>query len=402
MKILLVHNKYKQPGGEDVVFEQERRLLVDAGHHVIAYCRSNDETDRLSLGNRLLLPARILWATDTVLDFERLLNREKPDVVHVHNTFMMISPAIYSVCFRYGIPVVQTLHNYRLLCPAATLFRNGQVCESCLDHGLWQSVLYGCYRDSRPATAAVATMLGYHRTVGTWQMIGRYVALTEFARSKFISSGFSAEKISVKPNFVDPDPGVGDDRDDHAVFVGRLDNGKGIETVVRACSKVGARCKVKVIGDGPHREAAEREARDRGVSSISFLGQFRRQDAIEELKKARFVIMPSEGYEGFSMCIVEAFASGTPVLCSAMGSMKEIVHDGRTGLYFNPGDSDDLANKIEWAHDHPAEMAAMGRAARREFETRYTARSNYSQLMQIYEQTLAEYKPASTSPRWIQ
>ena len=210
MKILLVHNQYQQPGGEDVVFEQERQLLESNGHQVVTYRRSNWEADSYTGVKRLVLVRKTIWADDTRKEFAQLVRREKPDLVHVHNTFIMISPSIYSVCREANIPVVQTLHNYRLLCPAANFFRKGRICEECVEHTLWRSVRYGCYRGSRSATATVALMLATHRSLGTWDRdVTCYIALTEFTRSKFIQGGLAAQKIFVKPNFVSPDPARG-------------------------------------------------------------------------------------------------------------------------------------------------------------------------------------------------
>src|SRR5437773_3621463 len=224
MKILLVHNSYQQAGGEDVVFEQERQLLESAGHTVIQYCRSNWEAAGYSGIRSLALVRRTVWATDTRRDVVRLLDEEKPDLVHVHNTFVMISPSIYSACREAGIPVVQTLHNYRLYCPCATFFRDGHTCEDCIEHSLWRSVRHRCYRDSRAATAAVAVMLLVHRQQHTWtQDVNCYIALSEFARNRFVSAGLPADKIWVKPNFMHPDPGARPHNAcEYALFVGRL------------------------------------------------------------------------------------------------------------------------------------------------------------------------------------
>jgi glycosyltransferase involved in cell wall biosynthesis len=208
LKIAIIHNFYQQPGGEDVVFEQERQLLERKGHKVIVYTRSNSELEDSSSWNRAGLLKRIVWAEDSNAEVKGLLQREKPDVVHIHNTFMVISPSIYKACIDAGVPTVQTLHNFRLLCPASTLLRQGEVCEECIEKSLLQSIRYGCYRHSRPTTAAVALMLAVHRVRGTWSNdISAYVALTEFAKQKFLTNGFPPEKIFVKPNFVEPDPG---------------------------------------------------------------------------------------------------------------------------------------------------------------------------------------------------
>ena len=392
MKILLVHNEYQQRGGEDVVFEQEKRILERTGHDVITYCRSNHEIEELSVVGRAGLLVRTVWASDTHRDFSALLARENPDVVHVHNTFVMISPSVYSACRERGIPIVQTLHNFRLLCPGAQLLRDGKICEECIDHSLWRSVWHACYRDSRPATASVALMLAWHRRSGTWnELVDRYIALTEFARNKFIAAGFAPGKIVVKPNFVDPDPGEKESAGEYALYVGRLSREKGLRTLLDAWKRLPKSCPLHIAGDGPQRQELEDEAQRCGLSSIRFRGRLSHSETIAAMKGARFLILPSEWYEGFPMTLAESFACGTPVICSKLGAMEEIVEDDRTGLHFLPGDSEDLAQKVEWAFSHSSEMAAMGRAARREYESRYTAERAYSQLMEIYEQTVAAY-----------
>jgi glycosyltransferase involved in cell wall biosynthesis len=392
MKLVLVHNTYQQPGGEDVVFEQEKRLLQRAGHVVVTYCRSNREILEFSAIGRALVAPRTIWSGDSHREFAALLRREDPDVVHVHNTFMMISPSIYSACRDHGVPVVQTLHNFRLLCPAATFFRDGKICEDCVDHGLWCSVRHGCYRNSRPATVTVALMLSSHRRMGTWdELVDCYLALTEFSRNKFVAAGFSADKIVVKPNFVDPDPGPRDRDGEYALYIGRLSKEKGLATLVQAWSRLRTRIPLEIVGDGPEREELEAQAQSDSTSQIAFRGRSSHEATLAAAKRAKFMVLPSECYENFPMSIVEAFACGTPVICSRLGGMEELVEDHRTGLLFAPGNADDLAEKVEWALSHPSDLAAMGREGRREFEEKYTAEKNYSYLMDIYERTAHAY-----------
>jgi glycosyltransferase involved in cell wall biosynthesis len=392
VKILLVHNEYQQPGGEDVVFEHEKRILERGGHEVVTYRRSNHEIEELSAIGRGALMFRTVWASDTYHDFGTLLEREKPDVVHVHNTFVMISPSIFSACRKRGIPVVQTLHNFRLLCPGAQFLRDGKICEDCVDHSLLRSVWHGCYRDSRPATASVALMLAWHRRAGTWdELVDRHIALTDFARNKFIASGFAPDKIVVKPNFVDPDPGAKQNPGTSALYVGRLSKEKGLHTLLDAWKLLPKSCSLDIVGDGPEREELEAEAHRSGLYSIQFRGRLSHEESLAAMKSAGFLILPSEWYEGFPMTIAESFACGTPIICSKLGAMEEIVDESRTGLHFTPGDSEDLARKVEWAFAHPSELATMGRAARQEYEDHYTSERAYTQLMTIYEQTLAAY-----------
>jgi glycosyltransferase involved in cell wall biosynthesis len=390
MKILLVHNTYQQPGGEDVVFDQERQLLESAGHQVLTYCRSNWEIAGYSALKRLALVGRMVWARDTRREIASLLHRQKPDLVHVHNTFLMVSPSIYSACKEAHIPVVQTLHNYRLFCPAANFYRNGHVCEECAEHSLWRGVLYGCYRDSCAETSAVALMLTVHRCLGTWsEMVDCFIALSGFSRQKFIEGGIPAEKMAVKPNFVYADPGCRARSGEYALFIGRLSPKKRVVTLLAAWQLLQVRIPLRIVGGGPERDSLEAHATQMELSDVRFLGQLPRDQVIAALKGALFLLFTSEWYETFGMAIIEAFACGVPVICSRLGAMKEIVADGRTGLHFTPGNADDLAAKVEWAWAHPREMQEMGREARAEYEAKYTAERNYEMLMEIYTKAIA-------------
>jgi glycosyltransferase involved in cell wall biosynthesis len=391
VKILLVHNKYQQPGGEDVVFEQERKLLENAGHNVATYCRTNDEISKYSGLQRLTLIKNTISSEESRREVLGVLQREEPEVVHIHNTFMMISPSIYSACREAGVPVVQTLHNYRLLCPAANFFRDGHVCEECEEHGVWRGVKYGCYRGSRVATATVALMLTVHRQRHTYtESIDRFIALSAFAKNKYVAGGLPGEKIEVKPNFVDPDPGERSQAGDYAVFVGRLSEEKGLDTLVAAWSRLANRIPLVIVGDGPVGSRLKKQAQERGISSIDFRGRLPRSEAQEVVKRSRFMILPSECYENFPMGMVEAFACGVPVISARLGALQELIDDGRTGLHFTPGSPEELAEKVEWAWSHPERLREMGKEARREFERRYTAEKNYSMLMDIYKSVITQ------------
>ncbi len=391
VKIMIVHNSYQQPGGEDVVFSQERELLTRAGHEVVAYCRSNWEVKSYSGVKRLALARRAIWAEDTRRDFVELLRMQKPDLIHVHNTLVMISPSIYAACSEAGIPVVQTLHNYRLFCPASTFFRDGHICEECMEHTLWRSVRYGCYRDSRATTAAVALMLAVHRARHTWTRdITSYITLTEFARSKFVQGGLPADKIFIKPNFVHPDPGSRDrcDDGDYALFVGRLSPEKRVSTLLKAWGLLRNRIPLLIIGGGPQHRQLEVLSEQRGLEGINFLGSLPHDQTLAAIKRARLLIFASEWYETFGLTMVEAFACGVPVICTRLGAMQEIVDHGRTGLHFTAGDAEDLAETTQWAWNNPARMRLMGKEARQEYENKYTAEKNYPILMSIYEKAL--------------
>ncbi|PYV70180.1 MAG: glycosyl transferase family 1 [Acidobacteria bacterium] len=390
MKVLTVHNHYQQPGGEDVVFEAERRLLSRHGHDVVVFEENNDSIQANSMSRSIRLAARTIWSQVSYDKLADVIRRSHPDVAHFHNTIPLISPSAYYACHRMGVPVVQTLHNYRLVCPAGNFFRGHAVCEECVEHTLLRSVRYGCYRQSRPATATVAAMLTLHRSRGTWdRMVDRYVALTEFARRKFRAAGLPAFKLAVKPNFVEAEPGIGFHSRSYALFVGRLTEEKGIATLLKAWDKV-SDIALRLAGDGPMLQQLEQQIQKYARANVTYLGQVPRDEIVPLMKAARFLVFPSQWYEGFPMTIAEAYACGTPVIASRLGAMQEIVHDERTGLHFTPGDADDLARKVEWAWAHPDEMREMGQNARAEYEAKYTPERNYKMLMNVYEQATQE------------
>ncbi len=389
MKILIVHNTYQLPGGEDVVCARERDLLRAHGHTVEEYRRSNHEIEQYSLLQRLLMSGKVVWNGESKHDFSRRLQEFRPDVVHVHNTFMVISPSIYGACREFGVPVVQTLHNYRLLCPSAVFFRDGKPCHDCESH-LGHSVLHACYRDSRMATASVAIMLAWHRAAGTYhEEVDRYIALTRFSRSNFLRAGFAAERIMVKPNFVDPDPGERKTDGAYALYIGRISAEKGLRTVMSAWRRLPEAIPLRIAGTGPLVDEVRAAANAIGPH-IEYLGQISGAQVLEEMKGARFVIFPSELYENFPLTLCEAFACGVPVIASNVGAMQEIVANDETGMHFEAGNADDLAEKVFHAWTHRDEMRRMGKRARMEFENKYTAELNYSRLMEIYQSVLSE------------
>jgi glycosyltransferase involved in cell wall biosynthesis len=316
------------------------------------------------------------------------MQRERPDVVHVHNTFPVISPAVYYAANEAAIPVVQTLHNFRMLCPAGTLFRDGHVCEDCIGKRVpWPGVIHGCYRNSRLATAAGAAMLATHNYKQTWsKAVSAYIALTDFARNKFIQAGFPAEKILVKPNYLQTDPGLGEGTGNYALFVGRLTAEKGISTLLEAWRQIGTKLPLQIAGDGPMAPEVEKASRE--MQGVTWLKWLPREEILERMKHASALILPSTWYEPFGMILVEAFAVGLPVIASDLGSMSAIVDHQRTGLHFEAGNATSLVEAVRWFRAHPAEVALMRAQVRLEYEMKYTAERNYAQMMNIYELVL--------------
>lgn len=381
MKILIVHNFYQQPGGEDAVFKTESSLLEAYGHQITHYTIHNDAVAKI---NAASVAAATVWNHSTYSDLKQLLLQTTPQIVHFHNTFPLISPSAYYAVQSLKIPIVQTLHNYRLLCPNGEFFRGGKVCEDCLDKLVpWPSIAHACYRHNRLASSAVTTMLTLHRLMGTWEKaIDRYIVLTDFARKKFVEAGLPAEKLIIKPNFVHPAPAVGSGKGGYALFVGRLAVEKGIHTLLKAWKQLGCVVPLKIVGDGPLADQVQQATRQ--YPGIHWLGRRSPTEVYELMGDAAFLIFPSEWYEGLPRTIVESFAVGTPVIASNLGAMSSLIRHGVTGLHFQAGSSTDLVAQVEWAVAHPKEIADMRQAARAEYEEKYTAEINYRKLIEIY------------------
>jgi glycosyltransferase involved in cell wall biosynthesis len=388
MRVLTVHNSYREPGGEDLSARMEAALLRSKGHEVLEYWRSNREV-AAGFGH-VGAALQAVWSTDTARQIDRLLRDFKPDIVHVNNFWFRISPAIYWVAKRHGRAVVQSLRNYRILCPDATFFRRGKPCELCKAKWFaYPGIFYGCYRASRLQTLHISGAMALHRLIHTWQdKVDLYVTPTEFAKGKFIEAGFPAAKIMVKPNFVAPDPHQREERGCYALFVGRLAPEKGLLTLLRAWQSI-PHIPLQIVGSGPLWPEVQSFRCAQPSADIQILGQCDPQEVFARMKKACFVILPSEWYETFGRVAIEAFACGVPVLASRLGAMAELIDDGHTGLLFRPGDAADLAATARWAMEHPAAMARMGARARQVYEALYTDEQNYRRLMEIYARALS-------------
>jgi glycosyltransferase involved in cell wall biosynthesis len=383
MKILIAHNAYQHRGGEDAVVDAEISLLRANGHDVALYQRHNDELESTS---RPAAAVSAIWARRSADDISRLCESFGPDLIHVHNTVPLISPSLYWAAARWNVPVVQTLHNFRLLCPQAMLLRNGKVCEDCVGKVPWRAISHKCYRDSTLQSAVLTGMLATHRVLGTYSgKVTRYIALNTFCRDKFIKGGLPAELIRIKPNFVASDKIPTWENRHGGLFVGRLSFEKGLDVLINAVAKLGTES-IRIIGQGP----LENEVKQ--AFGGNYLGLKAPGQVLDLLHRAQFLVVPSTCYETFGLVAIEAFACGTPVIASRHGGLGELVDDGVTGLLVNPGDAGDLAEKIAWAQSHPAEMLRMGQAARAQYEIKYTSSHNYKMLINIYEDAIAAAK----------
>jgi glycosyltransferase involved in cell wall biosynthesis len=382
MRILHVHNFYQLPGGEDQSFAATGAMLEDFGHEVIRFTMRNDVI--VGVGT-LTAATKVVWNRAVHKELRRLIRRTRPDIAHFENTFPLVSPAAYYACHAERLPVVQTLRNFRMVCPSGLLYRNGKICEDCLGRWTpWPGILHGCYRGNRLGTAAVAAMIATHRTIGTWHKhVDAYIALNAFVRAKYIQAGLAAEKLHINPNFLTSDPGPGGGEGGYALFAGRLSPEKGIETLVAAWDDLASELPLKILGDGPQsNRVAEATARH---PSIEWLGWRPVEDVLDLIGGAKFVVVPSVCYESFNRTQLEAFAKGTPVVASRQGSMQAIVEHQRTGLLFTPNDPNDLVRQVRWLLKSPATYERMRLAARAEFDRYYTTALSHARLLRIYE-----------------
>ncbi|MEA5598352.1 glycosyltransferase family 4 protein [Rivularia sp. UHCC 0363] len=381
MRILTIHNLYQFRGGEEECYEAEVSLLQQMGHQVEIYEENND---RLNALNKVSLVTKIIWSQKTYKDIRRCLKQQSFDIVHVHNFFPLISPSVYYAAKAEGVPVVQTLHNYRLLCPNGLFFRDNQVCEECTGKVIpYPGVLRGCYRNSQVVSAGVASMLSVHRAMRSWtEMVDLYICLTEFAKQKFIEGGLPPSKIVVKPNFVNFDSGVGSGNGGYALFVGRLSTEKGLDTLLAAWEDLGIHIPLKIVGNGPLAEYVVQAVKR--LPQVEWLGRKSLAEVHILMGEAMFLVFPSKWYETFGRVAIEAFAKGTPVIAANIGAIAELVVNDKTGLHFQPGDPQDLVDKVKWVLANPEKLTQMRHEARLEFEAKYTAQKNYDQLIEIY------------------
>ncbi len=386
LTVLLVHNVYQQPGGEDGVFEREGALLEEHGHRVLRYVLHNDDVEGMS---KAALAARTLWSRAAHDEVRQIVEAEGVDVVHVHNTLPLASPSVFWAAQEGGAATVHTLHNFRMVCPGNLLLRDGKICHDCVGKAFAEpAVRHACYRDSRAATAAVASTTALHRALGTWETkVDRYIALSAFARDLFVEGGLPADRVAVKHNAppTDPRPGPGGD---YALFAGRLDRGKGLQVLLDAWALDIELPPLRIAGDGPLsqmvQDAAAYDAR------IEWLG-WQKSDALATLMGgAAMLVTPSMWYEGWPLVAVEAMGQGTPVVATNHGAFPEMVSHGETGRLFPRGDSAALTVAIREMMDDRDGLQAMRCRTIKRFEGRFSRAVNYAELRQIYADAIAQ------------
>ena len=384
MRVLVLHNRYQLPGGEDVVVRQEIEMLRGAGIETELYEVNNDAI--VGIGQQVRATIGAFYSRQSRSEVAELVKRFRPDVMHVHNFMPRLTPSVYGPARDHGCAVVQTLHNYRLLCANAILQRNDRPCQDCVGRAYgWPGLMHRCYRGSAVGSAVVSGVTALHRMRGTWRNeVDRYIVLTRFAQDLFARSGVvPPEKIVVKPNAV-PDPGVGTGDGKYLLFVGRLSPEKGIRVLLEAAQHAdGFPMPLKIVGGGPLEEEVRRCAQD---GRIEYLGNQPQAEVRRLMKHAALLLFPSLWYETFGMVIAEAFASGLPVIASNLGAMTELVIPEKTGVLVEPGSVNGFLGADKRIVSSPALHSSMRRNARISYEQNYTLEANRHMLLRIYEQ----------------
>ena len=405
MKVLVVHDRYRsaQPSGENTVVEDEVSLLREHGCDVRLLDVSNDEIASWSPAKRAGLPVRVVWSREGYRLLRLRAASFGPDVVHIHNTFPLLSPSALWAARRSGAAVVQTLHNFRPICPAATFLREGRICEACLGRLPWPSLRYGCYRGSRLATVPIAAANTFHHLLGTWaRCVDTFIAPSQFTRRKFVDAGWPREKIEVKYNTA-RDAGLRRAGNGEGfVCLSRLGPEKGIDVLLAAWARAfpDGDERLTLIGSGPSEAALRTQAA--GMKGVEFRGRLDRPDAMRLLGRARAVIVPSRCYEGLPRVVVEAYALGVPVVASRLGALGEVVVHGDTGLLVEPQTPADLGGALRRLAGSAELSARLGSGARRAYETRFSPRVTMRALLEVYGRAAcsARTSRAATAERY--
>lgn len=391
MKVLILHNRYRQPGGEDQVVHAEAALLRERGTEVRLVEVENGVPQGEGLLRTIAKAGAASWSPSSYSLAARICREFQPDVVHVHNFWMSLSPSVHAACRASGAATVQTLHNFRLLCTNALLLRDGHACLDCVGNTPWRGVTRRCYRNSLVASAAVAGMITVNRLLRTWQhKVDAFIALSHHSRSQFVAGNIPADRLFVKPNFRE-DPGEPARRPQESgtfVFAGRLSPEKGLDTLVEAwaLARLPEPFRLFIVGDGPARESLTRQACALGLdpSRVNFTGQRSPAEVIDLIGAARAVVLPSLCFENFPALLAEGYACGRPVIASDNGALGELVAHERTGLKSPPGDVSALAAALRRMALDDALADHLGAASRREYLDKYTPEQNHRGLLRIY------------------
>jgi glycosyltransferase involved in cell wall biosynthesis len=391
LKILLCHNFYQQSGGEDAAVRALKALLEAEGHQVIFYSEDNQEIEQYGGFQKIRFFPRTMFSARTYRRLHRIAAQEKPDIAHVQNVFPLLSPALYVALKSAGIPIVQSIQNYRLMCINGLFLREGRICELCKNGNFLSSFRFKCYRDNYLLSGLYALTISGHRHLGTFKKIDQFIAPTRYVAEKLVESGVAdLPRVSVLGNFLPrplPNYGRADLQNPYIFYVGRLSREKGIFTLLNAIREV-PRVKLKVAGSGPLASDVKGYIQSNRIRNVELLGFVSDEEKYDLLRGALCCVLPSECYEGFPVVLLESAAVGTPIIASRIGSLATLVSNEDTGLLFNPRDATDLRTKLERLVADPAIAIKMGEQARCWLETAHTPEAHHKALMNIYQQEI--------------
>jgi glycosyltransferase involved in cell wall biosynthesis len=385
LKVLIVHNFYQIPGGEDSVVKNEKEMLIENGHDVLLYTRHNNEINKMGIIRKVGVLFESIFSIKTYNEVTNIIKKEKIDIVHVHNTLSLISPSVYYAAFKCNVPVIQTIHNFRFLCPKGTFARDEKICEECIENNLLSALTHRCYRNSVVGSLIMVFMLKFHRILGTYKKINGYITLTEFNKEKLSVLIKDKSKIYVKPNFVKKvkDEFVKREIKNYFVFIGRLDKLKGINLLVEAWREI-KDTELYIIGDGPEHEAVQNYIKEKKSTNIKLLGFLTKENAFKIIENAKAIIVPSQWYEGFPMTIVESFSLGVPVIAGDIGNLSSIVENEKNGVSFIFNSKEDLIDKVNYLNSNEELDIKLSINAYDKFARMYTDKINYEILNHIY------------------
>jgi len=386
MKILLCHNFYQSRGGEAQAVLAEKELLEKKGHDVIFFSRDNKEINKYGFFQKIYLFFNSLFSLKTYREVKKIIEKEKPNIVHIHNVFPLISPSVYYAAKSCGVPVVQTVHNYRFLCPNGLFLNNkSEICEKCKKSNYFHAVIRKCYRNSYVQSFLMAITIFVHRQIGTFEKkTDVFIAPSRFLKKKLVEGGFPENKIVVKPNFIDIENMKKSESEDYILYMGRLSREKGLFTLLKAFKSI-SQSTLKIMGEGPLRTDMEKFIREEGISNVQFLGFINGKKRFEILGKAKILVIPSECYENMPFVALESFACGVPVVVSNIGGLFELIENEKTGLLFEMGNAIDLRNKIEKLISNRKLLEQMRYNARKCAEEKYSEEIVYKKIIEVYK-----------------
>jgi glycosyltransferase involved in cell wall biosynthesis len=393
VRIALVHNRYRSsaPSGENRVVDQESEALAALGHEVIRFERDSDEIEQWSRAKKASLPIRVIWSRETHRDLVAMSRASRPDVVHVHNTFPLLSAAVLHACRDAAVPVVATIHNRRLVCASGDFFREGAVCHDCADGPPVPALVHGCYRGSRLATAPVVFSASAHRRA--WRsLVSAYLFGSMSLRDQLGGLDLPQDRVFVRHHLIPRRTVQRGAREPTVFYAGRLDEAKGLRLLMAGwdhyCKvSAGNRLRLVIAGAGPLE--GEVEAWASGRPSVEMMGQLESTRCIELMARARAVIVPSVCEETFGLAAVEAMAVGVPPIAAGHGALAELVTSAVDGVLFRPGDATSLAAALADVDAHPERYEAYGDEARKTYERRFNPERNLEQLLSIYRFAIA-------------